>query len=166
MAKWLRALGLLGMVTVHLRLTFFKLSWHTVHNHIRHHPRLTAFIAIAMAVAWASQSSAAAESPGQKARFSADGRALTITAHGFDEFRATWSATVQRDGSPERVLASTEGTVTPGQTTTIRFPDESVELLFQLEPHTDAPAVMVRADIRNTGITPVKLLSATPAVAE
>jgi hypothetical protein len=51
--------------------------------------------------------------------------------------------------------------VTPGPVTTIRFPDENIELLFQLEPRTDAPAVMARAGIRNTGTAPVKLLWAT-----
>ncbi len=59
------------------------------------------------------------------------------------------------------MLSSTEGVVTPGPVTTIRFPDENIELLFQLEPRTDAPAVMARAGIRNTGTAPVKLLWAT-----
>lgn len=100
------------------------------------------------------------------ARFAADGRSCSVTAAGFEEFRATWSATVQRDSALERVLASTEGIVTPGAVTTIRFPEENIELLFLLESRTDAPAVMARVGIRNTGTAPVSLLSATAIVAE
>ena len=133
---------------------------------IRLHPRLTAWVAVILVVAWLGHTAAAGASPGPNARLAADGRSFKISAAGFDEFRATWSATVQRDGNPERVLASTEGAVTPGPVTAIRFPDENIELLFQLESRSDARAVMACVGIRNTGTAPVKLLSATPIVAE
>ena len=100
------------------------------------------------------------------ARLAEDGRSFTITAAGFDEFHSTWSATVQRKGTPQRMLKSTEGVVTPGPVTVIRFPDETIELLFQLESRGDAPAVMARVGIRNTGESPVELLSAAPVMAE
>ena len=133
---------------------------------IRLHPRLTALVAVILAVAWMNQTPAAGESPDPNARLAADARSFTISTAGFDDFRATWSATIRRDGAPERVLASTEGVVTPGPVTTIRFPEENIELLFQLESRTDAPAVMARVGIRNTGTAPVKLLWATPVMAE
>ena len=133
---------------------------------IRLYPKLTAFVAVSLAVAWMNQTPAAAESAKLIARLAADGRSFTISTAGFEDFRATWSASIQRDGAPARLLASTDGVVTPGPVTTIRFPEENIELLFQLESRTDAPAVMARAGIRNTGTAPVKLHSVTAIAAE
>jgi hypothetical protein len=109
---------------------------------IRFHPRLTAMLVVMLAVAWLGQTPAATASQDLNPRFSADGRSFTIITAGFEEFRATWSVTVQRDGSPERVLASTDGLVIPGPVTTVRFPEENIELLFQMESRGDAPAVI------------------------
>ncbi len=100
------------------------------------------------------------------ARLAADGRSFTVSAPGFDGFQAGWSATIERDGGAPRVLASAEGVVTPGPVTTIRFPNEDIELLFQLETRADASAVLARAGIRNTGSTPVNFLSAVPVDAK
>ncbi len=130
------------------------------------HHRLSARAAVLLVVAGLIPALFALETRRIDARLAADGRSFMMTAAGFEEFRATWSATFKRDSAPERVLASTEGIVTPGAVTTIRFPEESIELLFQLESRTDAPAIMVRAGIRNTGTAPVSLLSATAVAAE
>jgi len=102
------------------------------------------------------------------ARLAPDGRSFTISAPGLNEFRSRWSVIIQRDGEPTRVLGSAEGEVipSPGQVAIIRFPNDHIELLFQLDSRTDAPAVMARAGIRNTGAVPVKLHSAIPIAAE
>ena len=100
---------------------------------LRFQLRLSAWAAFFMIAALVVPTRGAGESARTNARLAADGRSFTISAAGFDDFRATWSATIQRDGAPERVLASTDGVVTPGPVTTIRFPEENIELLFQLE---------------------------------
>jgi signal transduction histidine kinase len=106
-------------------------------------------------------------SAGESARISGsfpeDGRSFRLSGFAFE---ATWSATIQRDGEPPRVLSSADGSLVPGPLKTLRFPDENIDLLFEMESRSDAPAVMLRAGIRNHGKSPVKLLSATPIAAE
>ena len=94
-----------------------------------------------------------------EARLAADGRSFAVSAPGIQDFLAHWSATIRRGDGSERILSSKEGEVVPG--TTIRFAEEGIDLLFQLECRADAPAVFARVGIRNTGESPVRLVSAT-----
>ncbi|TAE78633.1 MAG: hypothetical protein EAZ65_04550 [Verrucomicrobia bacterium] len=100
------------------------------------------------------------------ARMAEDGRSFTLSVSGFDDFRATWSADIQREDGEIRQLKSSGGEVESGSARVIHFPEDKVELLFELEVSSDAPAVFARAGIRNTGSTPVKLLHLSPVAAE
>jgi signal transduction histidine kinase len=107
-----------------------------------------------------------AESARISGSFPEGGGSFGLAGFAFDGFEATWSATIQRGGETPRVLSPADGIVMPGTVKTHRFPDEKIDLLFQLESRSDAPAVMLRAGIRNNGTAPVKLLSITPIAAE
>jgi len=93
-------------------------------------------------------------------------RAFDVSISGCKEFRAGWSAKIQRNDGAEVVLSSKEGEIVPGPTTTLLFSGEGLELLFEFESRVDAPAIQIRAGIRNIGDAPVKLVSTTPVVAE
>ena len=128
-------------------------------------PRAGPWLVLALACLARLAAAAPDAAPAVAASLAADARSFSLDAPGLGGFHATWAATIQHDGGPERVLASSAGEVaSPGPVTTIRFPEENIDLLFEFR--ADGPAVFARAGIRNTGTTPVKFVTATPIAAE
>lgn len=93
-----------------------------------------------------------------------DGRSFCLAAPGVEQFRAGWSAVIERGGH-QKTLSSEEGVVAAGSVTTNRFVEDDVELLFSFEQVADAPGVRLRAGIRNAGQDSVNLVSVTPVSA-
>ncbi len=107
----------------------------------------------------------AEESTPVGARMADDGRSFRVTANGLNGFQAGWSATIERGGEPLE-LSSSEGQVSPGEVTTISFPQAGIELLFRFDHAPGNAGVWARAGIRNTGKEPFNLVALTPVAAE
>lgn len=92
-------------------------------------------------------------------------RSFVIRAPGIEEFEASWSAVIVREGK-RMPLPSNSGEPGGGSAGAIRFPVEQAELLIHVERVAGAPAIAARAGIRNTGATPLFLEETTPVSAE
>lgn len=89
-------------------------------------------------------------------------REYLATVPGMD-FRAGWSATIERDGK-RAVLSSAEGT--PGVGGAIQFPEAGVELLLRLDYEPGSRTLTAQAGVRNTGATALSLVETCPVSAE
>jgi len=99
---------------------------------------------------------------GLDASFDADGRSFSVTSPGIIDFKSTFSASIIRDGQL-RVLSSTDGEAGYAG---VRFVSDGVDVFCRLEQHEDVPGVMIQVGVRNTGETPLQLVTVTPLMLE
>lgn len=87
-------------------------------------------------------------------------RSYTVYGSGI-EFRAEWSATVEREGK-RWVLSSTSEEAEIGPAGEMRFLEVGVEVLLRLEFDTGSRTLTAQTGIRNTGTTEVFLMETCP----
>ena len=93
-----------------------------------------------------------------------ESRFYRIQMPGMADFRASWSAVIEREGK-RSALASSDA-AGKGKETTLRFPAQGAQLLFRLVSAPGSKIISAQVGVRNIGQTPLCLVETTPVSAQ